>query len=112
MIKTRCAYTLLLWALLPSVFWHLLKRSRLQSAYLEHIAERFGDYADQPAASQKPLIWLHAVSVGETRAAAPLVKRLLETYPQHQILLTHMTPTGREAGRELYGDTVLQCYLP
>jgi len=113
MIKTRRFYTLLLWVLLPSVFWHLFKRSRHQPAYLEHVAERFGNYAVRPQTpAQKPLIWLHAVSVGETRAAAPLLKRLLETYPQHQILLTHMTPTGREAGRELYGDTVLQCYLP
>ena len=112
MIKSRHVYTLLLWVLLPSVFWHLFKRSRRQPAYLEHVAERFGDYGDQPAPSQKPIIWLHAVSVGETRAVAPLVERLLEAYPQHQILLTHMTPTGREAGRELYGDKVLQCYLP
>ena len=116
MIKSRyayCFYTLLLWALLPSVFWHLFKRSRRQPAYLEHVAERFGDYATLPQThTQKPVIWLHAVSVGETRAAAPLVKRLLETHPQHQILLTHMTPTGRETGRQLYGDKVLQCYLP
>ena len=93
MIKSRHAYTLLLWVLLPSVFWHLFKRSRHQPAYLEHVAERFGDYGNYAVRpqtpAQKPLIWLHAVSVGETRAVAPLVERLLKIYPQHQILLTH-----------------------
>lgn len=112
MIKSRYVYTLLLWALLPSVFWHLFKRSRRQPAYLEYVAERFGNYGAYQTPAEKPLIWLHAVSVGETRAVAPLVKRLLETCPQHRILLTHMTPTGRETGLELYGDKVLQCYLP
>ena len=75
MIKSRYLYTLLLWVLLPSVFWHLFKRSRHQPAYLEHVAERFGNYgnygnhaARPQIPAQKPLIWLHAVSVGETRA--------------------------------------------
>ena len=59
-----------------------------------------------------PLIWLHAVSVGETRATASLVARLRAAYPDYQILLTHTTPTGREAGEQLYGDDVLRVYLP
>lgn len=109
MIGSRFSYTLLLWALLPRVFWHLIKRSRRQPAYLEHVAERFGFYATK---ADKPVIWLHAVSVGETRAASPLIVRLLQTYPQHQILVTHMTPTGRQTGEELYGGRVLRCYLP
>jgi len=86
-----------------------LWRARRQPAYLEHIPERFGYYR-QPA--EQPLIWVHAVSVGETRAAEPLIRALQREYPQHRILLTHMTPTGREAGEALYGDTVLRCYLP
>ncbi|HUW51142.1 MAG TPA: lipid IV(A) 3-deoxy-D-manno-octulosonic acid transferase [Sulfuricella sp.] len=105
----RRLYTLLLVLLLPYILFHLLWRSRRQPEYLRHIGERFGFYRGRPAA---PLIWLHAVSVGETRAAVPLVARLQSRYPGHRILLTHMTPTGREAGRQLFGDRVLQCYLP
>jgi len=109
MIKSRCTYTALLWLLLPRVLWHLFERARRQPAYREHLGERFGRYA---LPTKQPLIWIHAVSVGETRAAAPLIARLQSTYPQHAILLTNMTPTGRETARQLYGDTVLNCYLP
>ena len=105
----RRLYTLLLVLLLPYILFHLLWRSRRQPEYLRHIGERFGFYHIKPAA---PLIWLHAVSVGETRAAVPLVAQLQARYPEHRILLTHMTPTGRETGRQLFGDQVLQCYLP
>ncbi len=109
MIKTRFGYTLLLYALLPSVLWHLLWRALRQPAYLKNIPERFGYYQRQAA---RPLIWVHAVSVGESRAAAPLIRALQEKYPEHQVLLTHMTPTGSEAGEALFGDSVLRCYLP
>ena len=62
--------------------------------------------------SSKPVIWLHAVSVGETRAAASLLRRLRESHPQCQLLLTHTTPTGRAASEQLYGSDVLRVYLP
>jgi 3-deoxy-D-manno-octulosonic-acid transferase len=58
------------------------------------------------------VIWLHAVSVGETRAAQPLVQRLLARHPDHDLLLTHMTPTGRQTSSELFGERVLRAYLP
>jgi 3-deoxy-D-manno-octulosonic-acid transferase len=61
---------------------------------------------------RQPVIWLHCVSVGETRAAATLVEELRKRYPQHQILLTHTTPTGRATGEQLFGDTALRAYLP
>ena len=109
MIKSRFAYTLLLYALLPQALLHLLWRARRQPAYLEHVAERFGRYG---FAAQQPLIWVHAVSVGETRAAEPLIDALQRKYPHHRILLTHMTPTGRETGETLFGERVLRCYLP
>jgi 3-deoxy-D-manno-octulosonic-acid transferase len=102
-------YTLLLWLLLPYVFLRLIWRARKQPEYLHHIGERFGHYSFQ---SDKPVIWLHAVSVGETRATHSLVTRLLASYPHHQILLTHTTPTGRTASEQLYGDSVLRVYLP
>lgn len=109
MFNPRHIYTVLLWLLLPYIFIHLFWRARKQPEYLLHIAERFGFYSVNPG---KPIIWLHTVSVGETRAAASLVQRLQANYPDHQILLTHTTPTGRDASEQLYGDKVLRVYLP
>jgi 3-deoxy-D-manno-octulosonic-acid transferase len=109
MSLARLAYTCLLYLLLPFLPLRLLLRGRKQPAYLEHWRERFGYYPIRP---DKPVIWLHTVSVGETRAAVPLVQQLLARYPNHQILLTHMTPTGRETSENLFGNTVLRCYLP
>jgi len=109
LLDNRHAYTLLLWLLLPYALLHLLWRARKQPEYLRHIGERFGRYTLR---SDKPVIWLHTVSVGETRAAATLVHELRKRYPQHQILLTHTTPTGRAASEQLYGDDVLRVYLP
>jgi 3-deoxy-D-manno-octulosonic-acid transferase len=102
------------WCLaLPLVLARLWWRGRKEPGYREHIAERFGSY-DLPK-PVGPVIWVHAVSVGETRAAEPLINALLEAYPQHTILLTHMTPTGRATGKSLFaarGDRVVQAYLP
>ena len=105
----RFFYNLALLLLLPYVGLHLLLRSRRQPEYLRHVGERFGGYDIDPG---QALIWLHAVSVGETRAAQPLVSALKARYPGHRILLTHMTPTGRQASEELFGDGVLRAYLP
>jgi len=105
----RLGYTLLLVALLPWALLHLVLRSRRQPEYLKHWGERFGRFA---ASGGQPLIWIHAVSVGETRAAQPLVAALRERYPDHRILFTHMTPTGRETSAALYGDSVDRVYLP
>lgn len=105
----RWAYTRLLWLAAPFIALRLAWRARRQPEYLRHMAERFGRYGEAP---RPPVIWIHAVSVGETRAAAPLVERLMQRYPEHSILLTHMTPTGRETGRRLFGDRLLQAYLP
>ena len=109
LFDSRLAYTALLWLLLPYVFFHLLWRARKQREYLHHIGERFGRYEVK---CDKPVIWLHTVSVGETRAAVTLVRGLRERYPDHQILLTHTTPTGRAASEQLYGDDVIRVYLP
>ncbi|MFI4923337.1 MAG: lipid IV(A) 3-deoxy-D-manno-octulosonic acid transferase [Burkholderiales bacterium] len=102
-------YTFTLWLLLPFVLFRLIWRARKQPEYLHHIGERFGYYS---FSNDKPVIWLHAVSVGETRATQSLVTRLLASYPLYQILLTHATPTGRAASEQLYGDSVLRVYLP
>lgn len=109
MTVARMLYSAALYLGMPLLLLRLLWRSRQQSAYLRHIGERFGLYH---GCGDHHLIWVHAVSVGETRAAEPLVRALQAQYPQYRILLTHMTPTGREAGRDLFGNNVAQCYLP
>ncbi|WP_341647083.1 lipid IV(A) 3-deoxy-D-manno-octulosonic acid transferase [Thauera sp. SDU_THAU2] len=108
---TRFPYTLLWILALPLVLLRLVWRGRRQPGYLRHLGERFGRYAVR---APTRVIWVHAVSVGETRAAEPLVKALLQRWPEHSILLTHMTPTGRETSQSLFsGNTrVLRCYLP
>lgn len=110
----RLLYTLVVVALLPWAVLHLLWRSLKQPEYRRHWGERFGVFpaAAPTPASCGPVIWLHAVSVGETRAAQPLVDALRERYPDHRILFTHMTPTGRATSEALYGDTVDRIYLP
>ena len=109
MINPRWLYSLALYLLLPWIPLRLLWRARKQPAYLSHWGERFGRYGVRLAS---PVIWIHAVSVGETRACAPLIDALQTRYPQHRILLSHMTPTGRETGRALFGERVAQVYLP
>ena len=109
MSGARFLYTLLLYLLLPYVLARLVWRARRQRGYLEHVAERFGYGAPQ---ADDGSIWVHAVSVGETRAAEPLVRELRARYPRHRVLLTHMTPTGRETGEALFDDQVTRCYLP
>lgn len=104
----RALYSLLWLFLLPFAFFHLLRRAWRQPEYLQHWNERLG----WVPVTDRATIWLHAVSVGETRAAAPLVKALQARYPDHAIVLTHATPTGRATGHELFGDRVTQCYLP
>lgn len=110
----RHAYSLAWWLALPLVMLYLLRRSRRQPEYRRHWAERFGRFERRTLAAEsgRPAIWVHAVSVGETRAAQPLIEALLAHYPQHRLVLTHMTPTGRETGHALFGGRVEQCYLP
>ncbi len=102
-------YSLLWWLALPLLPLRLWWRGRREPGYREHVGERFGRYA---APLPRGALWVHAVSAGETRAAAPLIARLREAYPDVPLLLTCMTATGRAAGRELYGDRVHQCFLP
>jgi 3-deoxy-D-manno-octulosonic-acid transferase len=106
----RWLYTLFWTLLLPLVFLYLGWRALRQPDYLRHWNERLG--FPPLRSNDQPVIWVHAVSVGETRASEPLVRALLEGFPSCRILLTHVTPTGREAGRALFGDQVSQAYLP
>lgn len=113
----RLLYSLALFALLPLALLHLAWRARRQPEYLRHVGERLGCYPASPAPGDpcepaRPVVWIHAVSVGETRAAAPLVEALLARHPGHRLLLTHTTPTGRATGEQLFGNRVLRAYLP
>jgi 3-deoxy-D-manno-octulosonic-acid transferase len=108
----RILYTVLWIFALPFVLIRLFWRGRLEPGYRQHIAERFGFYKARTKPNQ-PVIWVHAVSVGETRAAEPLIRQLQIAYPTHRILLTHMTPTGRATGALLFpNNEVQQCFLP
>ena len=99
----------------PLVMAYLLWRSLRQPAYLSHWSERFGVLI-RTKPDPRPLIWIHAVSVGESRAAQPLVRALAARYPNTRILMTCMTPTGRETAADLFakelGDRFMQAYLP
>jgi 3-deoxy-D-manno-octulosonic-acid transferase len=105
----RWVYALTWLLAAPLVLVRLAWRSRKQPGYLENVGERFGFYRREV---QGPFVWVHAVSVGETRAAAPLVEALRARYPGRTILVTHMTPTGLAAGREIFGDSVERAWLP
>ena len=110
----RRLYGLLWWLILPLVLARLWWRGRREPGYRQHVGERFGR-APASALPAMPTLWVHAVSVGETRAAAPLIDALLAALPRHRILLTHMTPTGRAAGAALFerhGARLMQAYLP
>lgn len=107
---TRALYDILWYALLPWLPLRLWWRGRREPGYREKIGERFGRYG--PARVPPNVVWIHAVSLGETRAAAPLVARVLKEMPDATVLLTHMTATGRAAGASLAQERVVQAWLP
>ena len=105
----RSGYSLFLWLAFPLLAIKLWVRSRREPGYSKGLGERFGCYKIEPNA---PLIWVHAVSVGEVRASVPLVTALQKEYPEHVLLLTCMTAAGREAIEQVYGESVLAAFLP
>ena len=109
----RMFYSLAWILVLPFAFLHLLWRARKQPEYLQHWPQRLGWIRCWPGQQR---LWIHAVSVGETRAAAPLIKAWRARHPDCAILLTHTTPTGRETGKTLFGEAsgaeFEQAYLP
>jgi 3-deoxy-D-manno-octulosonic-acid transferase len=108
----RLVYRALWWVVAPLAVLRLLIRSRRERGYREHIGERFGFARGRLPEDDTPLIWVHAVSVGETRAAQPLIAALMQARPDARVLVTHMTPSGRATSVELFGERVLRCYLP
>jgi 3-deoxy-D-manno-octulosonic-acid transferase len=109
----RIFYSVMWLLALPLVLTRLWLRGRQEPGYRLHWDERLGFYKGAP--SPTPTLWVHAVSVGETRAAEPLIDALLADYPSFRIVLTHMTPTGRATGKALFakhGERLVQSYLP
>ena len=107
----RTLYTLLFHLGLPLVAIRLWLRARKAPAYARRIGERF---ALNLPPMQPGGIWVHAVSVGESIAAAPMIRALLTRYPQLPITVTCMTPTGSERIQALFADEprIQHCYLP
>ena len=104
------AYSTLL-RLAAWLLWvRLLLRGRAEPLYKTHIAERYGFYG--PLEAGAAWVWIHAVSLGETRAAEPLIRRLREQRPGLRLLLTHSTATGRAAGQALLQAGDHQAWLP
>ncbi len=108
----RAVYRALWWLVAPLAVLRLLIRSRRERGYREHMGERFGYAHGRLPEDDAPLLWVHAVSVGETRAAEPLIAALMQARPDARVLVTHMTPSGRAMSTQLFGDRVLRCYLP
>jgi 3-deoxy-D-manno-octulosonic-acid transferase len=110
----RLLYSALISAVLPLLLLRLVWRSRRLPAYRERLGERLGGApaAVRAAARDHPLLWVHAVSVGEVVAARPLIEHLLASWPQHRVLVTTTTPTGAEQVQRLFSAQVLHCYLP
>lgn len=112
LLLTLFIYQCFWYVLIPLILLRLWLRSKNEPGYVQHIGERFGFY---PKKLNMRAVWIHAVSVGETRAAQPLVDQLIQ---QGQIvLLTHMTPTGRRTGEEIFKsyiaqEKLVQVYLP
>ena len=101
-------YTLLLYLLLPLIALRLVVRGFKNHAYWKRWNERFG-WVDIDGPFD---LWVHAVSVGEVQAAAPLVNALFKRAAVKRVLVTTMTPTGSDQVRSVFGDSVAHCYAP
>ena len=109
---TRLLYSLVMWLAQPLLRRKLRRRSVQEPGYQQAAAERFGIYADAAGPGGAGFIWVHAVSLGETRAAAVLIARLREHLPAMRLLLTHGTATGRAEGAKLLQAGDRQAWLP
>jgi len=109
----RGLYSVALYVLLPITVYHLIWRGFRQREYFRRWAERYGVYGavvDEDA--PRDTLWVHAVSVGEVNAAAPLVNAIRKQHPHLPLLVTTITPTGSARVRALWGDSVQHVYLP
>ena len=106
----RIFYSALWYLLLPFLFLRLWLRGRQAPAYRQRWKERMA-WGYRPG-TLKNSLWVHAVSVGETLAAVPMIERLLADYPDTPLLVTTTTPTGSERVKALFGDRVTHVYCP
>ncbi len=108
------AYSALAWAAQPLLKRKLRKRALAEPGYAEAVPERFGRYTppDLGRDGAGQWVWVHAVSLGETRAAALLIKELRAALPGMRLLLTNGTATGRAEGRKLLQPGDLQVWQP
>ncbi len=102
-------YRLILYISLPVLILRFFLRGLSNRSYFERIAERFGFSETNPDPGG---FWIHAVSVGEVNAAAPLVNRIMKTWPDKSITVTTMTTTGSDRVKKVFGSSVSHCYLP
>jgi 3-deoxy-D-manno-octulosonic-acid transferase len=109
---TRLLYSLLMRLALPFVRRKLRRRGVQEPGYLEAVEARFGRYEAMPLPADGNTLWVHAVSLGETRAAAVLIERLRERLPGMRLLLTHGTATGRAEGASLLRSGDIQTWQP
>ena len=105
----RTLYTVVLRLALPFILLRLWWRGRREPGYREHVQERFGMYT---GVRPPNALWVHAVSVGEARAAAPLVRALQRLAPDHTVVMSCTTAAGRETLRQVYGESVRRTFLP
>lgn len=113
-------YSLLVWLAQPLVRRKLARRARTEPGYARAVGERFGHYArpldslmpDSSSSGQGGFVWMHAVSLGETRAAAVLLAALRARWPGMRLLLTHGTATGRAEGEALLLPGDVQVWQP
>jgi 3-deoxy-D-manno-octulosonic-acid transferase len=103
-------YTLAVIGAQPLLRRKLRHRGRAEPGYLQHVDERFGHYP--PGTAQPGALWIHAVSLGETRAAGVLIERLRKLRPGLRILLTNGTATGRAEGERLLREGDMQAWFP
>jgi 3-deoxy-D-manno-octulosonic-acid transferase len=110
----RTLYSLALWLAQPLLQRKLRARALKEPGYAHAVAQRFGyyDFAPEAPGGANPRVWLHAVSLGETRAAAVLVAALRERHPGLRLLLTHGTATGWEQGTALLREGDVQVWQP
>jgi 3-deoxy-D-manno-octulosonic-acid transferase len=105
----RRLYSTLLAIAMPLILVRLWWRGRREPGYRRNVGERLGRY-ELPRSER--LVWVHAVSVGEARAAAPLVRALQGALPGHRVLMTCTTAAGRETLRQVYGDSIEASFVP
>ena len=105
----RLGYNLFTYLISPFLLLHIIIRAVADINYIYRISERFGFYGN---ALEGEVIWVHAVSFGEVKAASSLVRELIKAYPSKRILFTCTTPTGSQLINDLFGEEVINVYLP